>query len=150
MFHRVLVPVDGSAASRSAARLASQMLSGEDGALAVIVVAISPIDSGTVDIDELSVDKKNEQMRRDADSVLAEATRVFEEHGVLCSSKVITGDPVSAAIAAEASSDGYDLIVMASKGLGMSRNDTHYLGSVTEHVVRRVNIPVLVLPQHAK
>jgi len=37
---------------------------------------------------------------------------------------------------------------MGSRGLGMQKSDLHYLGSVTEHVIRRVDLPVLVVPVH--
>jgi nucleotide-binding universal stress UspA family protein len=49
------------------------------------------------------------------------------------------------AIAREATDGGYDLVVMGSRGLGLSEADLRLLGSVTERVLRMVSCPVLTV-----
>jgi nucleotide-binding universal stress UspA family protein len=46
----------------------------------------------------------------------------------------------------EAAAGACDLIVMSSRGLGLQHDRLRYLGSVTEHLIRRVAVPVLVVP----
>jgi len=36
--------------------------------------------------------------------------------------------------------------VMSSRGMGHQEDTLRYLGRVTEHMIRRVSIPVLVVP----
>lgn len=60
--------------------------------------------------------------------------------------KILEGKPVSALLAQEAAAGKHDLVVMSSRGLGQQHDQLRYLGSVTEHVIRRVSIPVLVVP----
>jgi len=146
MFKKILLPTDGSPAARASAEVvASQIQAGDDVHVTVVLV-IQPLNSDESDFDDEVVERHNAKMREKAQAALKLTSGVFEARGISCSTKVLEGDPVSTAIAEEATSGGYDVIVMGSRGLGMSKTDLHYLGSVTEHVIRRVGMPVLVVP----
>lgn len=148
MFKRILLPTDGSELSLLAAQHVADISAGHKDIHATVVVAIAPTDPAKTDMDESTVARQNDHMRREAELALTKTAKVFADHGITFTTRIIEGDPVSVAIADEADSGRYDLIAMASRGLGIPKSDHHYIGSVTEHVLRRVSIPVLVLPLH--
>ncbi|MGO8671267.1 MAG: universal stress protein [Capsulimonadaceae bacterium] len=148
MFKKVMVPTDGSATALRAAETIAETIGAESNAEVTLVLAIAPLHSEDTDYDEEIVARHNTSMRDRAEATLKTTSQVFHRHGIACTVKVIEGDPVSAALAGEAEQNGYDLIAMGSRGMGMQKSDLHYLGSVTEHVIRRVGIPVLVVPVH--
>lgn len=146
MFKKILVPTDGSRTSLRAAETIAKAIG--EGADVTLVLAIAPLRPEDTDYDEEIVDRHNAAMRERAECTLKTTCQVFSRHGIECTVKVIEGDPVSAAIAREANENHYDAIAMGSRGLGMQKTDLHYLGSVTEHVIRRTGTPVLVIPTH--
>jgi nucleotide-binding universal stress UspA family protein len=111
-----------------------------------IVIAVEPLRTDSTDYDEEIIARQNAKMRERAHAVLATTARVFDKKSIKHVTKVVEGDPVSVALAREAQAGSYSVIAMGSRGLGMQKDDLHYLGSVTEHVIRRVRIPVLVIP----
>jgi len=147
MFKRVLLPTDGSAAALCAAEFVADLAAQND-AHVNLVVAIAPYSTEKTDWAPEVVDRQNAHMREQAELALEKSARPFIEKGVSHATHIIEGDPVSAAIAEETQNGQYDAIAMASRGLGMARSDRNYIGSVTEHVIRRVSIPVLVVPLH--
>jgi nucleotide-binding universal stress UspA family protein len=148
MFKNILLPTDGSTLALRAAEIVAEQATTVPGAHVTIAVAIALGDINHSDLDEEVLKRQNERIRHHAEDALKTVAAIFERRGVAHAIKVLEGDPTSAAVATEAETGNYDLIVMSSRGLGMSRSDPHYAGSVTEHVIRRVNIPVLVIPQH--
>lgn len=149
MFKKILVPTDGSATAQRAAQEVAALAANVSDVHVTVALAINPLDTGTSDYDEATVAQFNKRMYAKAEEALRAAAKIFEEHHIACATKIIEGDPVSLALAKEAESGAYDMLAMGSRGLGMQKNDLHYLGSVTEHVLRRVSIPVLVIPTHA-
>lgn len=147
MFKKILIPTDGSGTSLRAAETIAKTIADPETDV-TLILAIAPLRVEDTDYDEEIVQKHNDSMRERADCTLKTTARVFARYNVKCETKVIEGDPVSLAIANEASDHGYDCIAMGSRGMGMQKSDLHYLGSVTEHVIRRVGIPVLVIPTH--
>jgi len=148
MFKNILATTDGSATAQRASQEVAALAAGVADAHVTVVLAINPLDSSTSDYDEETIAHFNTRMRGKAEEALRAAAKIFQERNVACTTKVIEGDPVSLAVAQEAESGTYDIVAMGSRGLGMQKNDLHYLGSVTERVIRRVSIPVLVLPTH--
>ena len=148
MFKRILVPTDGSDLSLLAAEHVADISAGHPEVHVTVIVAIAPTDPAKSDMEEFTITRQNEHMRHEAELALDRTGHLFAEREISHTMKIIQGDPVSAAIAEEADSGHYDLIAMASRGLGIPKDDRHYIGSVTEHVLRRVNVPVLVLPLH--
>jgi len=148
MFKNVLVPTDGSATALRAAHECAALLTANPELKVTVVLAIAPLTPEQTDYAEETINNINTRMQSQAEAALAATCRAFSENGITCETKVIQGDPVSRAIADESVQGKYDLIVMGSRGMGMQKNDLHYLGSVTEHTIRRVSIPVLVVPTH--
>ncbi len=79
-------------------------------------------------------------------SKLCEAIKMLEVSRVLFDPKVVTGNPAEA-ILAEAEGeeeDGYDLIILGSKG--ESGGQRFLFGSVAQKVTQYSRVPVLVVP----
>ena len=148
MSKKVLFPTDGSDAAMCAAQQAAVQLSEMPDVEVTVFVAVAYYDESETDGGEDLVRQRNFHMRRRADSVVAQTATVFEKQGIKTSVKVVEGDPVSLIIAEEAAKGGYNLIVMGSRGVSLSKEKLSYVGSVTQHVLRRVTIPVLVIPVH--
>ncbi|HLV80939.1 MAG TPA: universal stress protein [Chthonomonadaceae bacterium] len=148
MFKKILLPVDGSlAAYRTAMAIASHFASVPDVKVTILLVT-SPLETGETDWDEAYVRQRNIWMHKQAERVVAKVTELFISRGMAQEAKILEGDPVSTVIAHEARAGDYDLIAMGSRGMSMQKDNLHYVGSVTEHVLRRVGIPVLVIPAH--
>ena len=148
MFKHILLPTDGSATSHRAAVEVAEMLPAGSTTRVTLLLAYSALKAEDTDFDEEIVIRHNAAMQQKAEAALEKSARLFSIRNLCFETKIIQGDPVSAAIANEVGKGDYDLIVMGSRGLGMHKTDMHYLGSVTEHVIRRVDIPVMVIPIH--
>lgn len=146
MFQRILFPSDGSQAACHAAAVTATKLADQQGAYVVCIVAISPTDPEETDLDEAIVGAQNDHARQQAARLAEEAAETFRRAGVACESKVLEGRPISAVIAREAQTGVYDAVAMGSRGMGGQKGDLDYFGSVTEHVIRRVSVPVIVIP----
>jgi nucleotide-binding universal stress UspA family protein len=146
MFKSILFPTDGSPASLAAAKRLAGLLTGSAGAKVTLAAAFTPVDPEESDYEPDVAAKHNTFLRKQAGDYLSAAAKVFEELGIGTGYRILEGRPISAAIAREAERGGYDAVVMGSRGLGMEEGGDNYLGSVTEHVIRRVSTPVLVIP----
>ncbi len=146
---KILFPTDGSPAALLAATEAAKQFSGLQNIEVTVVLAVAYYDESEADFGEELVRQRNTSMKRRADAAVTETSAVFSAADILVTTKVIEGDPVSAAIANEAQSGGYDLIAMGSRGLSLEKEKLSYVGSVAQHLLRRVSIPVLVIPIHA-
>jgi nucleotide-binding universal stress UspA family protein len=145
---KILFPTDGSAAAQRAASSLASLLGASAAVHVTLIVAVSPLNAENTDLEEAIVARQNAAMETAAAHTLAKAAEIFAAQNIPHSVKVVHGDPTSRAIAHEASSDSYDLIALGSRGMGMEKDDRHYVGSVTERVIRQVEIPVLVIPVH--
>jgi nucleotide-binding universal stress UspA family protein len=148
MLRNVLLPTDGSTAALIAAETLADMIGTPSDAHVTVAIVIEPLSADTTDYDDEIVDRHNQKMRERAQVTVDATCRIFGRKNIAFTSKIVEGDPVSVALAHEVENGQYDAVVMGSRGLGMKKNNLHYLGSVTEHVIRRVGIPVLVIPVH--
>lgn len=146
MLRKILVPTDGSHAALEAARVVGNLAEGAGNLHATVVVVIAPYTQTDTDFDPAYVEQRNRLMRQNAQEALKKTADLLTCKGLICMTKIIEGDPVSAALAHEARAGGYDLIAMSSRGMGKQKDSLHYLGSVTEHLIRRCDLPVLVVP----
>jgi len=146
VFQHVLLPTDGSTASLQATDVLARLAAPDrplQVTIAVVVVPLSPTDS---DFRTEFLAEHNAGLRRHGQLAADRAVEHLRASGAVCTTKVLEGKPVSAVLAREAETGGYDLIVMSSRGLGQQQDRLRYLGSVTEHVIRRASVPVLVVP----
>lgn len=145
MFRRILVPYDGSEFSDRALELALDVVR-EGGA----DLTVCHVMESTVYVAELaygSMDSRAALEAREQTGIelLAEATARARQAGVNATTKLLAGDIVPS-ILEFARSNNADLIVMGSHG--RSGWQRALLGSKTEGLVRRCDIPVLIAPCH--
>lgn len=146
MFKKILLPSDGSEAALDAARTVASLVRSAGDVQITIAVAVLALDVSGTDLNVGFVDAHNLQVRRNANQAIEKTSQILEQAKLPHTCKILEGTPVSAVLAQEAVAGEYDLIVMSSRGLGMQDDKLHYMGSVTEHLIRRVSIPVLVIP----
>lgn len=146
MFQRILFPTDGSAASLQAADAVARFASPQGRLDVTIVVVISPLTAAQSDCRAEYLEQHDAWLRREAQLMADRAVARLRASGAICTTKILEGSPVSAVLAKEAASGKYELVVMSSRGLGHQQDSLRYVGRVTEHVIRRVSIPVLVVP----
>ncbi len=135
MFHRILVPVDGSKGSRHALHAAAEIAKRFEAEVHLICVieATTHYPPGVVMID---ADKGREW----AQGVLDKACARLREEGILrCEPHQAEGHPAEAVLEV-ARKYGADLIVMGTHG--RRGFDRRVMGSVAEEVVRLSPVPV--------
>ena len=146
MFGHILFPTDGSPASLEAARILANLLASASGVKVTLAVAFTPVDPSTTDYEPEFAAKHNTYLRKQAGNYLSIASAIFDERRIPVAFRVLEGMPISAVLAEEAQKGPYDAVVMGSRGMGMEESADNYLGSVTEHLIRRVSKPVIVIP----
>lgn len=146
MYQRILVPTDGSALSKKAARNAIGLAASLDAELVALNVVprypMSFFEGGSsLEADDVA---RIERQWAEQGQATAEAVRAAaEKAGVKARATTVRSDLVAEAILAAARKHRCDLIVMASHGRkGLKRI---LLGSETQHVLTAGSIPVLVL-----
>ena len=150
MYQRILVPVDYSACSRAALRLAVELAQKFQASLDVVHVWDRPSYVSNVvmtRVDPVSTQSLlvliEENARRDLDEFLTSAELPAQTALV---SRLLVGDPASALLH-ELDRGSYDLVVVGTHGrTGLSRV---LLGSVAEKLVRLSPVPVLAVPDGA-
>ena len=150
MLRNILLPTDGSKAALFAADTLADLIASVPDVQVTVAIVTEPMTAFNSDYDEDTVAVQNAKMHDAAVTALAKTARVLEHKSIPCVTKIIEGDPVSAALARDIQDGSYDAIAMGSRGMGMQTSDPHYLGSVTEHVIRRSHIPVIVVPFHIR
>jgi len=145
MFRRILIPTDGSTVSAKAVK-SGVALAARLGASVVAYHAIEPIErlyyaEGRIAragvVKELQA-RLDEQGRR----YLANVTKATERAGVPCETVIGTPATADQGIVETARRKRCDAIFMASHGRGPI--GTLLLGSVTQKVLARTKLPVLV------
>ncbi|GGL29146.1 universal stress protein UspA [Halarchaeum grantii] len=147
MYEHILVPTDGSDVAEAAVERAIDLAAKYDAtvhALYVIDIDATTLSLGTEQVDRLRQGKLDEMPEvkaeaEEATGVVADAAR---DAGLDVEEHIRTGSPARA-IRKFVDENEIDLIVMGSHGrAGLSRT---LLGSVTEKVLRRTRVPVLVV-----
>lgn len=119
-YRKILAPYDGSPTANKALGLAGYLA--HNLALPVEVLTVSA-------------------RKKDAEQVMEEAEHYLQSYEVACTSVHINGAP-DTTICEYAHDNGFDLIVMGA--YGRSRIREAFLGSTTEAVMRKAQIPVLL------
>lgn len=143
MYKRILLPTDGSEASRRAIG-AGVAFAKEAGAEIVAMTATPPFRTITTDAEmlELTPEQYEERSREQARHRLDEAASLARAAGVPCSVVHVVSDDPHEAIVAAAREHMCDLIIMASHGHKGLKG--LLLGSETQKVLVHSAIPVLV------
>lgn len=137
MFERVLFPTDGSDGATEVLDHAIDLAERHGAELHLLNVADTTIDSVVrVQTDVVDV------LEREGEQIVAEAAERAERRGVAAVTDVLQGEPFRT-IVDYADQRDMDLIVIPTHGRrGLPR---FLLGSVTERVVRRAEVPVLTV-----
>jgi nucleotide-binding universal stress UspA family protein len=143
MYKRILLPTDGSEASRRSI-LAGVDFARSVGAEVVVMTATPEFHMFTTDADMLEQTQQDyaEASRARGQRMLDEVAAVARDAGVTCTSVVVASDSPYEAIIATARDHGCDLIVMASHGRRGIKG--LLLGSETQKVLVHSAIPVMV------
>lgn len=137
MYDTLLFPTDGSDGAADALDHVLDIAAAHDATVHLLFVA---------DVTEISATRIQgeiiEALKRDGKEAVAEAAARAEKQGVSTVTEVVQGEPYST-IVEYADSHEVDLITMPTHGRrGLKR---FLLGSTTERVVRRANVPVLTI-----
>jgi nucleotide-binding universal stress UspA family protein len=151
MYAKILVPIDGSAASHRGFEEAVALARKMDSSLVLLHV----LDAVPVPLDGITTSVWNEMtesVRKQGDSLLQRARATAVEHGIAADMRLVDGraERVADAIVAEVLASGCDLVVMGTHGRrGFSRV---MIGSDAERVVRSCPVPILLVrhPDAAK
>ena len=137
MYDQILFPTDGSDAANAALEHALDLAETYDAKLYVLFVADTNRDSVTT-LGTTLVDALVEEGKAVVEAVETRTT----ERGIDVLTDVVRGDP-SRAICDYAEKRNVDLVVMGTHG--RRGIDRYLLGSVTERVIRAVDVPVLTV-----
>jgi len=146
MFKKILFATDGSEYAEIAEKYAIKLAKDENGEITAINVrdiSYATIPTGMNEGVGLqsSIGDIIENEKKSGEEILNKFKENAERENVKANTIVKIGRPDKEII--EESKNGYDVIVIGSKGLtGIKR---YLLGSVAEHVVRYAEIPVLVV-----
>lgn len=139
---KILVAYDGSEAASAALDLAADIGAGNDeiGIDVVNVVAI-PLLSDEQLVSFASV---LELMERDAEALLSDAVARLDERDIDndVETYILNGTDTATEIAKLAEQDGYDIVIIGSRGLGGIKG---YLGSVGHKLLSICSKPVLIV-----
>lgn len=137
MYDRILFPTDGSDVADTVLDHVLDLVNGMDATLYVLNVADTNRDS-VARINGEVVDA----LEREGEEAVQAATNRAKEHGVAAEGEVLQGDPYRT-ILDYADERAVDLIALPARGPTVL--ERFLLGSVTERVVRRSDVPVLTI-----
>ena len=146
MYKKILVPMDGSEASKHALKAAMESASkwGADIELLTVVPPVSELLYGGMGDIMVNIDAYHEQLVQVHKQFLHEAVEMVKEyHPELKVSKSILNGHVPTKILEESNKDDIDVIVMGSRGL--SGIKSWFLGSVSKNVVEHCRKPILIV-----
>ncbi|NGQ95792.1 universal stress protein [Brevibacillus sp. SYP-B805] len=143
MYHKILVPLDGSRHSERALQEVIKICQGQEKEYEVTLLhVVPPLTPGVnaflhdTDIDVDGV------IRRQGEEVLAKGAEALKAAGISFLIDVKVGDPAQE-ICIQSKYENYDLIVMGSRGLGYFKE--LMLGSVSHKVLQNAECPILIV-----
>ena len=146
VYRHILVPIDGSDISFSAARHAASIAKKFNAKLSFIsLVAEDPFNKADFYYSSSIMKEYFLQAYDNAQEALSQARQAVESIGVEPALKIINGEVSAQHIVSQAEDLGIDLIVIGSNGRkGFQKM---ILGSFAQDVLRATNLPVLVIKQ---
>lgn len=146
MYHRILIPVDGSSTSERALDEAIRMVRLHPAQVELIFVMAGIFYLNDEDLSDYTV--LIDSMKRGGEEILEKAKKKLQLAGVVVDTKLIAakGERIATVIINEAKSYQADLIIIGTHG--RSGFSHMLLGSVAEAVVRMSHIPILLIRGH--
>jgi len=143
MFHKVLVPLDGSWFAEAALPAAARIAKAAGGTLDLVMVRQPvPALSGMGDLVVASPEFQREMLTQDQVYLTETAAGVSAQRRLTVDYREVDG-MAGPEICEEAARVGADLVVMATHGRGGLRR--FWLGGVADYVVRHIGGPVLLV-----
>jgi nucleotide-binding universal stress UspA family protein len=144
VFKRILVPVDGSPASRKAAKRAIAFAKAVGASLTVYyaIPVVAPVFFGEgYAVPQSALDEIETAQRRTGERYVGEVAKKAEKAGVQCT-RVVNRAVPAAGIVATAQAQKCDVIFIGGHGWDALKGLV--LGSVTQRVLHDAKVPVLV------
>ena len=135
--NKILVPLDGSQKSLDGLREAIY-IARQCGAT-ITGICVLPLYS--INLGKLLTPLKNQSFQ-EAKKLMSQSKRLCAQQGIVFHEKIIFGNQAWE-ITEFANYKKFDLIVMGSRGLGKMKET--FLGSVTNYVVHKSKVPVLII-----
>ncbi len=147
MYKKIMVPLDGSELAECALSHLEAVFKGNQSAEVVIVQAVEPISipyglevTKFASLEQVQEFQTHQKVA--AEKYVKQIIARLSGSGVTAKAEIVYGK-ASEALTAFALKNGVDLVIMATHGRsGISRR---VWGSVADHVLRSVSIPVLVV-----
>lgn len=138
LFTKILVAVDGSKHSHKAAEYARGIARTQKADLVLLYCPghIPNLVGGH------AREKLKQELQEEGQQIIDKFADLCEGHDLCYNRVVISGNPADT-IVRYAEENGFDLIVMGSRGL--SDIEGIFMGSVTHHVLQRTHCPVLII-----
>lgn len=138
MFNNILAPVDGSEFSLNAARVAASIADKYSGKLTLLHVISESLSNRSV----ADLNQGIALLRAEGSRILEAAFDATGKAENEVEKALSWGNPMEI-ILEEVANNGYDLIVMGSRGLSPIRG--LLMGSVSERITRAATCPVLIV-----
>jgi nucleotide-binding universal stress UspA family protein len=139
-YERILVPTDGSEATREAVQQAVD-LAAEHGATIHALYVVNSASFAGLPMDS-SWENVSAMLSEEGTTALDDVAAIADDHGVDIERELADGNPARE-IVRYAENEDCDLVVMGTHGRGGI--DRLLLGSVAEKVVRSSSVPVLTV-----
>ena len=137
MYDRIVIAVDGSDEARRAARRGLELAR----AVEAEVTVVSVVERKTLRLTETAEEKR--QLRERGEEALAEIETLAAEVGHAVRTELLEGKPAAQIREHVATTDAELLVVGRQGRTGLGRR---LLGGVTEQLLHRSDVPVLVVP----
>jgi nucleotide-binding universal stress UspA family protein len=138
MFNKILVPVDGSPNSHKGLKFAIDLAKRYGASITLIHVVERPLygymPEAYVAVEDL------DQIKKNSEKLLQEKKAEVVKEGLKVEYMITEGNPGKEILK---TSEGYDLIVMGSRGLGLVKS--LFLGSVSSEILHQATKPVLII-----
>lgn len=138
---KILVAVDGSENSKRALIEAKEYGDVFGGDITILTV-VKPMVPGHYSYLKPPTPEDNEVLENASRFLLQESLKVFDNYEGFVEAKLRRGNPADE-ILREEEEEGYDLIIMGSRGLGVFSRS--FLGSVSNKVLNHADTNVLVI-----
>lgn len=147
MLRRILIPTDGSDEALLAAEYAASLAAKYGAEVTMLSVVELPLVAGPADQPQRLA--LRDELTKNAQVTLDRTRGIFDRAGVKPDEDIVYGSAVSWIIRYARDND-YDLIVMGSRGVGVSAVDRVLLGSTAEGVMHEAPCPVLLVRPRAR
>jgi nucleotide-binding universal stress UspA family protein len=139
MIKKILTPTDGSDTAKAAVEFARDIAVAEDAEVVVLGVVLA------VQYGDMTAYDAIPDLTPAVERVVAEEVAQLLAAGAKARGKTVEGNDVATTIVEQIAEERVDVVVMGTHGrTGLARA---IIGSVADRVVRRSNVPVLLVPK---